>query len=272
MYFEVSKTLGLFLVPTNLIACLALLGLVLMSLRRPLGKPVALLALAALAIAALSPLGNMLLTPLEQRFPGMRYPDRRIDGIIVLGGSYDTVIHNYLSTIVLEEDTQAMAVIASLGHRYPDARIIFSGGNISATGSPDEAALARSLFVSFGIEAGRISTEDQSRTTEENARFTAALINPAPHSRWLLVTSAYQMPRAVGAFRTAGLDVIAFPVGWRTNGWRNFWWSAPSATENLRRVDVAAHEWVGLATYRLLGYSADWFPGELKPLELAFPR
>lgn len=259
MYFGISKTLGFFAAPSNVIACLALLGLVLIILRRPAGKAISILALAAFLIAGLSPLGNMLLTPLEQRFPGMRFPDR-VDGIIVLGGSYDTQIRGYISTIVLGEDTERMAIMASLARRYPDATIIFSGGSDAKTFGPSEAAIARQLFISFGVDPNRIVIEDQARNTEENARFTSRLLKPTSDRTWLLVTSAYHMPRAVGTFRNVGFKVIGFPVGWRTHGWREFFWPAKTVTENLRRVDVATREWIGLVIYRLLGFSADWFP------------
>jgi uncharacterized SAM-binding protein YcdF (DUF218 family) len=102
--------------------------------------------------------------------------------------------------------------------------------------------------------------ESQSRNTEENARLTFNTIAPKPGSHWLLVTNAFHMPRAVGAFRNVGFDVTAFPVGWRTNGWRDFFWPSPYATENLRRVDVAMREWIGLVVYWLLGYSKALFP------------
>src|SRR5229473_1290601 len=198
MHFALSKAVGFFSVPSNVIASLAVLGLVLMVFRRPSGVIVATVALAALVAAALSPLGNMLLTPLEQRFE-MRFPDQRIDGIIVLGGSYDSQSHGYLSVILLEEDTEPMAVMVDLAHRYPQAKIIFSGGTSPSWGpGPSEAAIVKRYFVSFGIPADRISIEERSLTTEENARFTAQMVHPTPSSRWLLVTSAYHMPRAMG--------------------------------------------------------------------------
>ncbi len=259
MHFALSKAAGFFSVPSNVIASLAVLGLVLVVLRRPFSGVVAGIALAVLVVAALSPLGNMLLTPLEQRFPVMKFPDQGIDGIIVLGGSYDTISHGYMSTIVLKEDTEPMAVMVDLAHRYPRARIIFSGGTDPSSPGISEAAIVKEYFISFGIAADRISIEDRSQTTEENARFTARMINPAPSSRWLLVTSAYHMPRAMGAFRKAGLNVIAFPVGERTHGWQEMWWPENTATENLRRLDIAIHEWFGLVDYRLLGYSGEWF-------------
>jgi uncharacterized SAM-binding protein YcdF (DUF218 family) len=256
MYFVLSKTLGFLFVPSNLIAGMALLALVLLVLRRPLGKIAAGVALSALVLAAFSPLANMLLTPLEQRYPAFDFPDR-IDGIIILGGSYDTQMQGSVSTIVLEEDTQPVAAVASLSRRYPKAKIVFSGGTDPSFRGPSEAALVKQFFISCGIAPERIETEERSLNTKENAQFTAQLIHPARDSSWLLVTAAYHMPRAVGAFKAAGFNVKAFPVGWRTLGWRDFWWPRPSATENLRRLDVATHEWIGLLAYRLLGYSSE---------------
>jgi uncharacterized SAM-binding protein YcdF (DUF218 family) len=261
MHFALSKLFGFFSVPSNAIASLAVLGLVLMIFHRRSGAIVATVASVVLVVAALSPLGNMLLTPLEQRFPEMNFPDQGIDGIIVLGGSYDSQSHGYMSTIYLEEDTEPMAVMVDLARRYPGARIVFSGGTDSSGSGLSEAAIVKQYFVSFGIAADRISIEERSLTTEENARFTARLINPTPQSRWLLVTSAYHMPRAMGTFRKAGFNVIAFPVGLRTHGWRDLWLPSDTATDNLRRLDIAVHEWLGLIVYRLSGYSDDWFAG-----------
>jgi uncharacterized SAM-binding protein YcdF (DUF218 family) len=261
MHFVLSKALGFLLVPSNSIATIALLGLLLLMLRRRSGTVVSGLALALLVTATLSPLGNMLLTPLEQRFPGMSFPDHAIEGIIVLGGSYDALSHSYESTIVLQEDTEPVSVIPDLARRFPNARIIFSGGTDLSRSEPSEAVIVKQIFVSWGISADRISIEERSLTTEENARFTAQLVNPRPQSRWLLVTSAYHMPRAMGAFKKAGFSVLAFPVGQRTHGWQGLWWPSSTATDNLRRIDVAVHEWLGLVAYRLSGYSDEWFPG-----------
>lgn len=261
MYFALSTTLAFFSTPTNVFLGLALLGLVLVWLRRPLGRTLLFAATLVLVLAGFSPLGNMLLTPLEQRFPGFQFSSQRVDGIIVLGGSFDR-IRGYLSTIILDEAANPIVVVAGLSKRYPDAKIIFTGGTAVADANvPPEAEAARQLFISFGIDPGRIVIEDKSRNTRENAWLTKDRIAPKPDQNWLLVTNAFHMPRAIGTFRRAGFNVTAFSVGWRTNGWRDFWWPAPSATENLRRVDVAVHEWLGLAVYRVLGYSNAAFPG-----------
>ncbi|MGO9545643.1 MAG: YdcF family protein [Rhodomicrobium sp.] len=262
MHTILSNAVSFSLIPSNVIASLAVLALLLLAFRSRYGAIVAAVASGALVLAAFSPLGNFLLTPLEQRFPELPSPNKgNIEGIIVLGGSYDTVTHSYLSTIYLREDTEPVAVVPGLAQQYPKARIIVSGGTDPSVSGPSEAAIVKQYFVSFGIAADRISIEERSQTTAENASFTAELVRPKQESRWLLVTSAYHMPRAMGAFRKAGFNVIACPAGWRTRGWADAWRPAATATENLRHLDVAAHEWLGLLSYRLSGYSAEWFAG-----------
>lgn len=262
MHSILSQIVSFFVVPSNVIASLALLAFALLIFRLRIGAIAAGVALGAFLAAAFSPLGNLLLTPLEQRFPELPSESPgSVDGIIVLGGSYDTVTHSYLSTIYLREDTEPMGVVPALAQQYPKARIIISGGMDPSVPGPSEAAIIKRYFVSFGIPAERILLEERSQTTAENARLTAEMVRPGPGTHWILVTSAYHIPRAIGAFRKAGFNVVACPSGWRTHGWGELWRPASTATENLRRVDVAVHEWVGLLSYRLSGYSAEWFPG-----------
>jgi uncharacterized SAM-binding protein YcdF (DUF218 family) len=246
--------LSFFEVPSNLFVFAALLGGLLFLFNRRAGIIVAGLSLIIIVVTALGPVGNMMLTPLEQCYADGNYPSGSLDGIIILGGSYDSVSHGYLSTIVLEEDTEPMAVVPDLARRYPEAKIVFSGGT-DPSSPVNEALIVKDFFISFGIAPERIVVEGHSQTTHENAQFTANLIHPSLTSRWLLVTSAYHMPRAMGAFRKAGFDVMAFPVGFRTHGWRNMWWPEAEAADNLRRVDIAAHEWIGLSYYKWRGYS-----------------
>ena len=83
---------------------------------------------------------------------------------------------------------------------------------------------------------------------------------PRPDERWLLVTSAWHMPRAVGVFRQAGFPVTAYPVDFRTGGRANVLRPFATLSEGLRRLDVAAKEWAGLVGYRLTGRTGELFP------------
>ena len=94
----------------------------------------------------------------------------------------------------------------------------------------------------------------------ENARFTKAMIDPKPGERWLLVTSAVHMPRAVGAFRKAGFPVEAYPVDWRIRGWTSSW-KPGWPLSGLNATDFAAREWFGLLAYWLAGYTPELLPG-----------
>src|SRR5262245_51313238 len=152
MYFYVAKTLGFLAVPSNLLIVVGILGVMLQVCRLPrYGRAAMIFALGGIGILTLSPVGNMLLTPLEQRFPAFVEPSWPLDAIIVIGGSYDGQSRGYLSTLVLGEDTEPMTVMARLARRHPEARIIFSGGSPGRRpGELGEADVARRLFVSFG--------------------------------------------------------------------------------------------------------------------------
>jgi uncharacterized SAM-binding protein YcdF (DUF218 family) len=149
--------------------------------------------------------------------------------------------------------------------RYPNARILFSGGSGALIDDADaEASFAVLLLESFGIARNRITLEDRSRNTVENAVFSKAIVQPKSGERWLLVTSAYHMPRAIGVFRKAGFPVEPYPVDLRRppaeGGLRPF----ATIVNGLWRTDTAVHEWVGLAVYWLTGRSSELFPVPLE--------
>jgi len=262
MFFILSKTLGFFALPSNLVATLAALGVVLMFTRfRRAGRMLATLGVVLLLLAGLSPLGNILIYPLEQRFPPWDAARGAPAGIVVLGGAISPDVSAAHGTPALTEAAERLTAVAELARQYPAARIVYSGGNarlLLVRGNEAEYALA--LFESFGIARERLTPEDKSHNTVENALFSKALADPKPGERWLLVTSAYHMPRAIGIFRRAGFAVDAYPVDWRTRGRVDLVMPFDSLTGGLRRTETAVREWVGLAAYRITGQSSALFP------------
>jgi uncharacterized SAM-binding protein YcdF (DUF218 family) len=255
MFFVVSKILGFVAAPSNAIVLLGLAGLVAALFGyRGLAVSAMAVSVALIAAAGLSPLGNLLLIPLEERFPRAAQ-DPPPTGLVVLGGSFDTVVAGSRNAVALTEAAERLTEIAELARRWPQARIVFTGGsNGLIFGGATEAELAARMLASFGVARERIELEDKARNTVENARFARALANPAAGERWLLVTSAYHMPRAVGVFRAADFPVEAWPVDYRTRGWEDVWRPFSTVSAGLRRTDVAAREWVGLVSYWMLGY------------------
>jgi uncharacterized SAM-binding protein YcdF (DUF218 family) len=263
MFFVLAKILGFFAAPSNVLIVLGLLGVALMATRwRRGGRRLAVFSLVLLAIAGLSPIGNAVILPLEDRFPPWDASRGAPVGIICLGGALETIVSPARGEVSLNEAAERMTAIAELARRFPEARIVFSGGSGRLIyGGTTEAELAARLFASFGIARDRILLEDKSRDTLENARFTKALVQPKAGERWLLVTSAYHMPRAVGLFRAEGFPVEAFPVDYRTRGAIDMLRPFSMLGDGLRRTDTAVREWIGLIVYRLSGRTNALFPG-----------
>jgi uncharacterized SAM-binding protein YcdF (DUF218 family) len=261
MFFIASKTLGFFASPSNLLLSLGLVGLVLMATRwRRAGRRLVGVSLVLIAVAGLSPLGNWLIVPLENRFPAWDAARGAPNGIVVLGGAISPELSLARGTPDLNESAERITAAAALARRYADARIVYSGGTgriVRRHGV--EADVAADLFEAIGLTRSRLILEGGSRNTVENAEFSRALAAPKAGERWLLVTSAYHMPRAVGVFRQAGFAVEAYPVDWRSGG-DDIWLPFESVSGGLRRTDTAVREWLGLIAYRLSGKTSALFP------------
>ncbi len=265
MFFVASKIYWMFASPVILLLVVALAGALYSALRpSPAARAVAPGAVLLLAALATTPIGLLLVAPLENRFPQPLADMPPPDGIIVLGGALRERESAARGQTVFSQGERVVEA-AILAKRYPDARVIFSGGIGSLlkenSTEAQEAQEAQKLLVALGVDPSRITLEDRSRNTDENARFTAALVRPQPKQRWLLVTSAYHMPRSMGLFEKAGFNATAFPVAFRTLGeGRGQPWESDPA-RNLETFEVAAKEWIGLAVYRATGRIDCLFPG-----------
>jgi uncharacterized SAM-binding protein YcdF (DUF218 family) len=251
------------LLPTNLLIGLGLAGALLLATRfARLGRKLMVVSLVLLAICGFSPLGNLVLYPLEQRFPPWDAARGAPDGIVVLGGPIDADLSVAHGRVVVTSAPDRMIAAAALARRYPNARLIYSGGSANMlSNDAREADYAAALFESLGVSSERLMMERRSRNTEENAQFSRALAAPKAGERWLLVTSAFHMPRSVGLFRKAGFAVEPYPVDWRVGTRGNLLSFRNLAIDGLTNVDVGVREWMGLAAYRLTGKTSEFLPG-----------
>jgi uncharacterized SAM-binding protein YcdF (DUF218 family) len=266
MYFVLSKILGFFTTPSNAIAVVCAIGALLLLLQRQrAGSLVLTFGILLLLVFGYSPAGNVLMLTLTERFPAWQSDGRDPDGIIVLGGAIDQEASAARGMVEMNGAAERMTGTVELAKRFPRARIVFSGGsgNLIENGLP-EAPIAGDWLQRFGIATDRITLESGSRTTDENAVFTRRILMPKPGERWLLVTSAFHMPRSIGAFRAAGFDVEAYPVDWRTRGWRDAGMPFDMLSAGLARTDAAIHEWTGLVGYWLSGRSSALYPGPIR--------
>jgi uncharacterized SAM-binding protein YcdF (DUF218 family) len=210
--------------------------------------------LSTLAIG-IFPLGELLIRPLETQYPAN--PNlTKITGFIVLGGAEDAGRSAYWHQVQLNDAGERFTAALALARRLPNAQIVFTGGSgllqDALGGGTSGADVAKQFFLKQGIPASRLILERKSRNTAENARLTYALLQPEPGQTWVLVTSAFHMPRAMRSFRRAGwAGIIPYPVDYRSGrfiddiGW--------DLAKNLQTLNIAVKEYVGLLAYSLTG-------------------
>lgn len=260
MGFALSKIVWPLLAPSTWLAALILAAtLGAWAGRWRLARRSLTLAFVLFMPLAVLPAGVWLIRPLEDRFPPARLPEK-VDGIVVLGGSFRVDLSRDRASPQVNEYAERIFELLALAARYPDAKIIFTGGNASLIPEEGtEAEIARHLLASVGFDLGRIRFESDSRNTYENALYTKRLAAPAAGETWLLVTSAQHMPRSVGCFRRVGFAVVPVPVDYQTrrdgSALINLAFSG-----NLRMLDAAVREWVGLVAYRLMDRTDAFLP------------
>ena len=263
MFFTFSKLIEQFVLPSNFVMILGILGVLLLLLRwRRLGIFLSTLAILLLAIIGWSPVGALALAPLENRFP---QPDiaQPPTGIIMLGGEVDIHLTADRGMPALNDAAERLAETAALSHRFPTARVFLSGGMGHLTHDtidPSESAIAKDFLLRVGIPADRISMEENSRTTCENASESAKALMPKEGETWLLVTSAWHMPRAVACFRSVNFKVLPYPVDFRTRHRLSWRLITKSPVDGFEDFDIAVHEWIGLLAYWLAGKTTEILP------------
>jgi uncharacterized SAM-binding protein YcdF (DUF218 family) len=261
MFFILSKIAAFVLLPSNLIFIVGLLGLVLLTTRfRRAGGRLVIVSFILLVVVGILPIGNLFVQPLEQRFPPWDPAHGAPDGIVVLGGALNPLLSRTYGAPQLSGSAERVTVIPLLARTYPNARIVYSGGDASLLATDGrETDYLYPLLESFGVPRERVMLEDRARNTYENAVFTKELMRPKPGERWLLVTSASHMPRAIGCFRRAGFAVEAYPVDWNRLPGVSLWPGSHIA-HGLQTLDFSAHEWIGLLAYWFRGRTSEFFP------------
>jgi uncharacterized SAM-binding protein YcdF (DUF218 family) len=260
MYY-LSKLVWLVLVPSNASILLVFIGLGLCWSRYyRSGRRLALAGACLLIVFGILPTGTLLMRVLEKRFPVFVGDGRPVAGILVLGGALDAEITAARDQIAVNDAGERIIALVSLARRYPAARLAFTGGAGDLTGGPETEADMLEKHLPDILPGRTMEFERQSRNTAENAQFSFDVFKPQPGERWLLVTSAWHMPRAMGIFRTIGWDMTAYPVDFRSAANNNDFRLSNAMSYGLRRSDLAIKELSGLLFARLSGGSRWLFP------------
>jgi len=220
----------------------------------------------AFLVTGLLPVGAWALRALEARFPPADL-SRPPDGIIVLGGYLDGARVNDGRYLALDEAGERLTSAAELAVRFPDARLVIAGNPIGPA-DQSSAELSADLLETFGIARERMVLEDRSHSTWENAIHTLESAKPLSDETYLLLTSAFHIPRAMATFRTAGWPaLLPWPVDHRVPE-GNLWGTIPlDPLDGLRLADRAAREWTALLVYRVTGRIDGVFPAPVPVAE-----
>ena len=208
-----------------------------------------------LLLFGLLPTSHSLGRTLESWVPVAGQLPGDVTGIILLAGSERPAASEAYGEPHLGDDATRYVAALRLAERYPDARVVFSGGPRTEPGKGPlgtQSAVAAEILVSVGLDPARLTFESESRDSCDHPRNVRALVHPQPGEHWVVITSAMHMPRVMACFQAAGWgDVIPYPTDYKLSpGWGA---GTFRVVANLALLDVVAHEWLGLVYYRLTG-------------------
>jgi len=239
MFFPLSKLFWYIATPSTLL----LLGFCLSRSRSRI-------LIAITLVLLVLPIGDWVIVPWEHKIEPAKID--HVDGIIVLGGAIADLVTRGENQVALKSSAERVTSLISLMQDYPKAKVLFSGGSGDIR-YPDliEADDAKRLFQQWHLPMARISYERKSRNTYENAVYSQAMVKPKADEKWLLVTSAAHMPRSKAIFDKIGWNVLPYPVDYSGE-------LHPSPLcfclrDNLTKIDMLVHEFIGLQIYRWTG-------------------
>ena len=257
MSFILSKLFWALANPASELLLLVLVALLLHQRRPKTSRILLSLVVAILAAASLFPIGRWAIRPLEQRFPITDLP-AHVDGVVVLGGAIEPtqLIRRFQPTV--NDAAERITTLLVLSRLYPNARLVYSGGSGFVFNQTErEADQVGPLLTAMGVDPARVILERESRNTWENAVDSKRLVNPKPGETWLLVTSAWHMPRSMGCFRKVGWKMVPYPVDYRGSEEE---WFGFGGLDQLQTAAFAEKEWIGLLSYHLMGRTDSLFP------------
>ena len=249
IFFFLSKFIWEFVQPLTLIGAGLVLGYIFKGFRA--GKFLLGFSLFVFFICGFLPVGEVSLRYLENAYDPPQILPEDLDGIIVLGGSISVPMSYSREQVQLNDNAERITEMIKLSKIFPHTKIVFSGGDWGVQDSSHkESKLLNNLLNNLGFDTSRILIEDQSRNTYENYLYSYRKFHPQAGEKWLLITSAFHMPRAVAVFSSNGWDVIPYPAGYLTSK-GDFSYFSLDVLGNYYKLHVAVKEFVGIIAYTL---------------------
>ena len=265
IFFYISKVFWLVFNPGNMLFLLVFTVVVLLWLGKVVVARLILTTLVVgMTVIAFFSVGTWLLYPLESYFPINPILPKQVDGIIILSGGVGAKPTVVKDQIQVNSQVDRELAFMRLARLYPNAKLLYTGGSSSLTHQQFKGAdAARRMMKEQGFDVERVLFERESRNTVESAVLSKRLIQPKDGENWILITTAWHMPRSVGVFCAAGWPVIPYPVDYSTSkdGLFNISFSFAG---HLNGLDVGIKEWLGLVAYWITGRTHELLPSTCK--------
>ncbi|MEF0942787.1 YdcF family protein [Rhizobium sp. BR 362] len=261
--FVFSKLVWIFGQPLSLaffFGALALVGSLVR--RRFIAIVSSLLSVLILFVALYTTAGAYIVQGLEERFPHPAADPADLKCMIVLGGATQNEVTTARGGYEMDSAGDRLVETLRLAQKFPQARVVVSGGDGSISGKYEgDAVISERFFVALGLPKDRLVEDTTSRTTLENAVNTKQLLAQNGLSGCLLITSGFHMPRSMGIFRKQGIDVIPWPVDYRSTGKETLGFDFTQPSLNAQLLATGVREWIGLVGYYAAGRTSTLYPG-----------
>lgn len=221
-----------------------------------------LLSILILFVALYTTTGAYIVQGLEERFPRPAGDPADLKCMIVLGGATQNEVTTARGGYELDSAGDRLIETLRLAQKYPQSHVVISGGDGSIGGHYEgDAVISERFFSAFGIAKDRLVEDTTSRTTFENAVNTKELLAQNGLSGCLLITSGFHMPRSVGIFRKQGIDIVPWPVDYRSTGKETLGFDFTQPSLNAQLLATGIREWIGLVGYYAVGRTSALYPG-----------
>lgn len=255
--FVVSKLLSATTQPLTWIFLLMVFGLLLGRRNPARGRGLLWACLAVVLVLGWRPIPDLIVRSLESTVPAPASPSdprwRAYAGVVVLGGALENpYVRDGNGQVALNSAAERMTATVALAKANPQLKVLFTGGDGTLLRQPQsEAVQAQQFFAEMGIASQRLIFEAASRTTYENALYSARLPGVDIQKPWILLTSGWHMPRSLASFKRVGWQVTPYSVDYLTGHATP--WAEYGMAGALMQWQRGIHETMGLWAYRLSG-------------------
>ena len=251
--FLLKKITGLILSPLTVCIVLLVSGLFLLlfTRRQRTGKFTVTLGVVFLLLMSYDALPDRALETLEHRYAPLKEIDSisEVKWIVVLGGGHASDPNLPVASRLSGESLSRLIEGIIIHKRFPQSRMLLSGGNIFDP-VPESKSMAE-LAIILGIDKDGIHEESAGLDTEDQAILIKKIVGK---DKFILVTSAFHMPRSMALFQKQGMHPIPSPSGYRVKN-RNevdpFMFFPDSG--GIGKMELAVHEYLGMLWAKLRG-------------------